>query len=47
MINNIPFVQQTANDYDIDYETVKTIYDRYGATPILYEKLEEILKEKS
>ncbi len=45
--NTIPFVQQTANDYDIDYDVVKRYYNRYGSTPMFYEKLEDFIKTKS
>lgn len=41
MKNEIPFVKQTALDYDIDYDIVKKYYDKYGSTNMFYEKLEE------
>lgn len=43
----IPFVDSTAKDYDLDYEIVKLYYDKYGSTPMFYEKLEELIKTVS
>ena len=42
-----PFILQTSKDYDMTYEAVEVYYNRYGATPMLYEKLEQHLKERS
>ena len=42
-----PFIASTAKDYDINYEAVKVYYNRYGSTPMFYEKLEEHIKQRS
>lgn len=42
-----PFIASTAKDYDMSYESVEVYYNRYGSTPMLYEKLEEHLKQRS
>jgi hypothetical protein len=42
-----PFIISTAKDYDMSYESVKVYYDRYGSTPLFYEKLEEHIKHRS
>lgn len=44
---SLSFIQQTANDYKISFEIVKNIYEKYGATLTFYEKLEEIIKQRS
>lgn len=41
-----PFVRQTAKDYDLPVTTVLEYYNKYGSTPMLYEKLEEHLNRK-
>lgn len=38
----IPFIQQTAIDYDIEYEIVLDIYNNYPNE--FYQKLEELIK---
>ena len=45
MYEKDPFIQQTAEDYDLSYSIVKLIYDIHRDS--FYEKLEEYLKEKS
>lgn len=42
------FIQQTANDYDLTYLTVKEYYDKCfnQSSKLFYEKLEEHLKKK-
>ena len=42
-----PFIAQTALDYSMSYNADKEVYDKYGSTPLFYEKLEEIIKERS
>lgn len=42
-----PFIASTAKDYDMSYESVEVYYNRYGSTPMFYEKLEEHLKQRS
>jgi hypothetical protein len=42
-----PFIANTAKDYDMSYESVEVYYNRYGSTPMFYEKLEEHLKQRS
>lgn len=42
-----PFIASTAKDYDMSYEPVEVYYNRYGSTPMFYEKLEEHLKQRS
>jgi hypothetical protein len=41
------FIKQTAEDYCIDYEVVKSYYDKYyeSSAELFYEKLEEHLKK--
>lgn len=45
---NESFIQQTANDYDLTYLTVKEYYDNYfqQSSKLFYEKLEEHLETK-
>lgn len=38
------FVKQTAEDYDLEYEVVQEIYDKYFIAGNFYEKLEEYIK---
>lgn len=40
-----PFIVQTARDYDLDYEVVEDIFNKYQSN--FYEKLEEHIKTKS
>jgi hypothetical protein len=40
-----PFIAQTAEDYDMDYECVEYIYNHYHEN--FYEKLEEFIKRRS
>jgi hypothetical protein len=42
-----PFIASTAKDYGISYAAVEVYYKIYGPTPILYDKLEEHLKQRS
>lgn len=47
MDKNNAFIQQTAEDYDIDYNDVKYIYDLWRNKGKFYEKLEDYLKTKT
>ena len=42
-----PFIMSTAKDYDMTYLAVEIYYNKYGSTPMFYEKLEEHIKERS
>lgn len=42
-----PFIASTAKDYNMSYQSVEVYYNRYGSTPMFYEKLEEHLKQRS
>lgn len=44
---NKGFIQQTAYDYDLPYEIVENIYNKWHDKGLFYEKLEEHLKIKS
>lgn len=39
------FIASTAKDYDMDYEEVKTIYDKFPNT--FYAKLEKFIEERA
>lgn len=39
------FIEQTARDYDMDYEEVKRISEQYPDS--FYEKLEEYIKDRA
>jgi len=41
---NEGFLRQTAHDYDMDYEMVKSIYMKYPNS--FYEELEEYIKNR-
>lgn len=40
------FIMQTAKDYDLPYETVERVFDKYEATGRFYDELEKILTDK-
>jgi hypothetical protein len=42
-MQNDDFVKQTAKDYDLDIDIVRSIYQKYPNS--FYEKLEEFLRE--
>ena len=46
VVNSNPFIANTAKDYDLSYQAVETIYNRYGGTAMFYEKLEELLNQQ-
>lgn len=47
------FIQQTANDYDMEYDDVMHIYtihrklDHENKTDVFYDKLEEFIKDRA
>lgn len=41
------FIEQTAEDYDMPYDEVKRIYDKWRDKGRFYEKLEEYIKERN
>jgi len=41
----IPFIVQTAIDYDLPYHIVESIYNKYNDKGLFYEMLEYKLKE--
>lgn len=45
-MNRNGFIQQTADDYAMDYFTVEIIYNRWNSKGKFYEKLEEELIER-
>jgi uncharacterized short protein YbdD (DUF466 family) len=45
MKNQDPFIAQTAKDYDMSYEDVERIKNKFPDN--FYEKLEEFIKERS
>lgn len=44
MKDNKGFIQQTANDYDMDFDLVERIYNLWWDKGQFYDKLEEELK---
>ena len=44
MTQKMPFISQTAKDYDMKYEDVERIYNYYPDT--FYEKLEEFIADR-
>lgn len=41
------FIENTAKDYDMDIETVESLYHKYSPDyRLFYEKLEEYIKER-
>lgn len=47
--HQIGFIQNTANDYDMSYTDVETIYDKYyyPDASVFYDKLEEFIRYRS
>ena len=41
------FIEQTANDYDMPYNEVERIYNKWRHIGLFYEKLEEYIKERA
>ena len=41
------FIVNTAKDYDMSYGEVKSFYDKYGSSLLLYERLEEFIKTRA
>jgi len=46
MEHKSPFISQTAKDYDMPYGQLEKHYNKYGATPMLYEMLELALLDR-
>ena len=41
------FLRQTARDYDMSYNDVLRIYNKWYSDGVFYEKLEEFIKDRS
>jgi hypothetical protein len=44
---NENFIRQTASDYDMSFDEVKSIYEKWFDKGLFYEKLEEFLSNRS